>query len=96
MFIFDKVKRFLMAPIRFAMSAQALITAVLDVVVFIVIAVVVNVYVIGNQTLFNTTVGAPGYAITSVVVPLLQVFILIGCILAAIFLLPKMAKSRGK
>jgi hypothetical protein len=65
----------------------------IDAVIMIVIAIFVDIYVIGSQYLFNTTVGAPGYAITSVVVPLLQGIIIIGCILVAVLVLPKIVDS---
>ena len=93
--MFDKVKRYLMAPVRFMASSSVMVNSIISVVVFVVVAVVLDVYVIGNQSLFNTTVGSGGYSITSVVVPLLQVAILIGCILAAVFLIAHLAKGAG-
>jgi hypothetical protein len=99
MFMFDKLKRYLIrylaAPIRFMDNADFL-TALIDVVIFVVVAVVIDVYVIGSQALFNTSSASPGYAITSVVVPILQTVILIGCIVTAILVLRAITKSQSK
>lgn len=96
MFMFDKLKRYLVAPIRFMAQGASFITALIDVIIFIVIAIVIDVYVVGNQSLLNTSSASPGYAITSVVVPIVQVVVLIGCILMAILLLKTITQHSSK
>lgn len=79
----------------FGLDAGQILEEFIGAGILIFVAVIFDVYILGNQTLFNTTVGAPGYAITSVVVPIFQVVILVVCILVAVLLLPKVIRKAG-
>jgi hypothetical protein len=82
----------LLAPV-FGMDSAEMLEELLGAGVLVFVAVIFDVYILGNQSLFNTTAGAPGYEITSVVIPIFQVVILVVCILSAVFILPKMVKK---
>lgn len=100
------------AKIRETMKARAFMNGskvadeIIGVVVLLFIAIVLDVYVIGNQFLFNTTapaawevaadVGNKGYAITSVAVPILEVVILVVSVLTSVLILPKVLKGSTK
>ena len=90
--MFGKLKRMFSAVPRFLLEAAGVTKATIEAVVLVVVVVILDVYVIGNQSLINTTVGAPGYSITSVVVPILQAALLIIAIFGAIGLIYYAAK----
>ena len=75
------------------MDSGAMLEELIGAGILVFVAVIFDIDILGNQSLFNTSATAPGYAITSVVVPIFQVVILVVCILAAVYILPKMVKK---
>ena len=76
-----------------AKGGNAVITALVAYLITAVISIVFYTKVFLNQTLFNTTVGAPEYSITSVVVPMVGVAISIGLIIGAVYLIIHFVKG---
>jgi hypothetical protein len=76
-----------------AKGSNGVINALVAYLVVAIISIVFYTKVFLNQTLFNTTVGAPEYSITSVVVPMVGVAISIGLILGAVFLIVHFVKG---
>jgi len=75
-------------PARFFANAGAITKAIMEAVVLVVVVIMLDIYVIGNDAIINseTTIGAA-------VVPILQAVLLIVAILGAIGLLYYSAKS---
>jgi hypothetical protein len=75
-------------PTRFFVNAAAMTRAIMEAVVLVVVIIMLDIYVIGNDAIINssTTIGAA-------VVPILQAVLLIVAILGAIGLLYFAAKS---
>lgn len=78
---------------QFLMDSGQMLDELIGAGILVFVAIIFDVYILGNQSLFNTTAGAPGYEITSVVVPIFQVVILVACILVAVLILPKIVKK---
>ncbi len=95
MLVFNKLKRFLMTPVRFFMNISSIINAIVEVIVLEILIGVFYVYIVGNVTLFNTTATGSGssaaanstYSFFTAVTPLIQVGLLIGGILGAIVII---------
>jgi hypothetical protein len=66
-----------------------------DAVITVIILVFVDVYVLGNQTLFNTTAGAPGASIITPALAIFNAVIIIVALLIAVFVIPKAVTSAG-
>jgi|WetSurMetagenome_2_1015567.scaffolds.fasta_scaffold1143134_1 hypothetical protein len=75
-------------PARFFVNAGSITKAIMEAVVLVVVVIMLDIYVIGNDAIINseTTIGAA-------VVPILQAVLLIVAILGAIGLLYYAAKN---
>lgn len=71
------------------MDAPTIVKAVMESVVLVLVVVLLNQYVIGNKSIFNTTASS----IASTVVPIIQAALLIVAIFGAIAVIYEAAKS---
>ena len=84
----NRIVSMLAKPARFFMNAANITKAIMEAVVLIVVVIMLDIYVIGNDAIINsqTTIGAA-------VVPILQAVLLIVAILGSIGLLYYAAKN---
>ena len=74
--MFNRLKK----AVKFFADVGAMTEAIMEAVVLIVVVVLLNQYVIGSQSILNTTAST----IAATVVPILQAALLIAAILGAI------------
>ena len=85
---FLRLKTFFTRPARFFLDIGKILRAVLESIALVVVIVVLDIDVLGNQSFINTT-----NSIGAVVVPILQTALLLAAILGALAIVYVAAKS---
>jgi uncharacterized membrane protein YciS (DUF1049 family) len=75
-----------------AKGSSAVVNFLIAYMITAVLAIIFYTKIFLNQSLFNTSVGAPEYSITSVVIPLVGVGITVGLIIGAVYLIVHFSK----